>query len=357
MADEPTLRRGHSNPHEWVVYAQQTLNYARAGGLHLDVPENGIFDEAFEQEVIAFQSEHGLDRDGVIGPHVWAALNSAVTARKQATEAAAAAADDQLQSAPHEVHSAPGDEDLDNRRQRTDEHGNTVVVYDVDGEEISAGPKRGLDDVVDRMFTHAKANINMQLVLIDNAVQGFGGSSTQRIQTFGQDAHQFVEQSHVQFPWGFVIDVLQHEFETVFELPWICKKAVDWVTGTLTSELEKPADSTTSLVDRLTNGVAFLVEGVSKQTHDGTVGLDEVLKRYIRDAMDQYLKDQGAENATGDRLQEFLSVNTEWIDAMVEYFGFPGPGTSDASQSLLHDLNQQFDAMINQAMGELLASG
>ena len=48
MAGEPTLKRGHNNPHEWVVYAQQMLNRARSGGMHLDVPENGVFNQAFE---------------------------------------------------------------------------------------------------------------------------------------------------------------------------------------------------------------------------------------------------------------------------------------------------------------------
>lgn len=37
-------------------------------------PRDGVFDEATEEAVKAFQSEHGLDLDGVVGPATWAAL-------------------------------------------------------------------------------------------------------------------------------------------------------------------------------------------------------------------------------------------------------------------------------------------
>jgi peptidoglycan hydrolase-like protein with peptidoglycan-binding domain len=94
MAGEPTLRRGHHNPHDWVLYAQQMINHAFSGTMHLDGPENGVFDEEFEREVIFFQTQHGLGGDGEVGPNTWAALHRAVGAQDQAVAATVSAETD-----------------------------------------------------------------------------------------------------------------------------------------------------------------------------------------------------------------------------------------------------------------------
>lgn len=52
-----------------------------------------------------------------------------------------------------------------------------------------------------------------------------------------------------------------------------------------------------------------------------------------------------------------VSGNPEWIREMVAWFGFPTRTTDNVTQPILHYLNQQFDAMIQQAQQELLASG
>ena len=63
---------------------------------------------------------------------------------------------------------------------------------------------------------------------------------------------------------------------------------------------------------------------------------------YIRDAMQEHQQ---------------VSDDYEWISAMVEYFGFPSRTTENVTLPILHNLNQQFDAMIGQVEQELLASG
>src|SRR3954451_22186792 len=103
------------------MYAQQMLNHALSGGMHIDVPENGVFNDAFAQEVNGFKARHGLSQNGVIDHDTWAALHQAANTQHQAAVHRAAQEDahkaekdaddaDHLSSSPHEVHSAPGHE-------------------------------------------------------------------------------------------------------------------------------------------------------------------------------------------------------------------------------------------------------
>ncbi len=350
MAGEPTLKRGHSNPHEWVVYAQQMLNHALAGGMHLDVPENGVFDETFEQEVIAFQSQHGLDHDGEIGPNTWAALHSAEEAQHRTSAAAAAEEDDQLQSPPREVHSAPGHKDDNIFHQRTDQHGNTVRVYDMDEEKISADPK--WNQAVSAMIMLAEKNTEMQIPYVLVAVQEFQTSSRARIDQFAQAAHQFLEQSHIQFPWGLLVDGLEYGLSIAFEIPdhtlvekwgnWIYEKVKGAFTSQLKSELEARADPVPNLEKRLEAGVAALTQHVTQAT---TRAVDDV-KAALRD----YIYDTMWEN-------QQVSDDPEWIGEMVAWFGFPTRTTENVTQPILYYLDQQLDAMIQQAQQEVLAAG
>jgi Putative peptidoglycan binding domain len=349
MAGEPTLKRGHSNPHDWVVYAQQMLNHALAGGMHLDVPENGVFDAAFEQEVIAFQSQHGLDHDGEIGPNTWAALHRAVEAKQRAAAAAGAEEDDQLQSPVHEVHSAPGHKDDNTFHQRTDEHGNTVRVYDVDAEKITTDHK--WNEVVSAMTILAEKNTEMQIPYVLVAVQEFQTSSRARIEQFAAASHQFLEESHVHFPWGLLVDGLEFGLSTVFHIPaetlvekwgnWIYEKVKGAFTSQLKSELEARADPVANLEKRLEEGVAVLIQHVTQQTTRAVDDVKAALPDYIYDAMWEHQQ---------------VSDNPAWVSEMVAWFGFPTRTTENVTQPILYYLDQQLDAMIQQAQQELLAS-
>jgi hypothetical protein len=349
MAGEPTLKRGHSNPHDWVVHAQKMLNYALAGGMHIDVQENGVFDEAFEQEVIAFQSQHGLGHDGEIGPDTWAALNKTVEARHQASAASAAEQDDQLQSPPREVQSAPGHKDDNTFHQRTDKQGNTVRVYDVDAEKISTDHK--WNEAVSAMIMLAKENTEMQIPYVLVAVQEFQTSSRTRIDQFAVAAHQFLEDSHVHFPWGLLVDGLEFGLSIVFEIPaetvvekwgnWIYEKVKGALTSQLKSELEARADPVANLKNRLEEGVAALTQHITQQTTRAVDDVKAALPDYIYDAMWEHQQ---------------VSDDHAWISEMVVWFGFPTRTTDNVTRPILDHLNQQFDAMIHQAQQDLLAS-
>lgn len=350
MAGEPTLKRGHSNPHDWVVYAQKMLNYALASGMHLDIPENGVFDEAFEQDVIAFQSQHGLGHDGEVGPNTWAALHNSVEAKQRASAASTAEEDDQLQSPPREVHSEPGHKSDETFHQRTDKHGNTVRVYDMDEEKITTDHK--WNEVVTAMISLADKNTSDQIPYVLVAVQEFQTSSRAQIDQFAEAAHQFLEESQVHFPWGLLVDGLEFGLSTVFEIPaktlvekwgnWIYEKVKGALTSQLKSELESRADPIANLKNQLEEGVTVLTQHVTQQTTRAVDDVRAALHDYIYDAMWEHQQ---------------VSDSPDWISEMVAWFGFPTRNTGNVTQPILHYLNQQFDAMIQQARQEMLASG
>lgn len=64
----PTLRRGSSGPS--VVWLQQQLH----------IPADGSFGPGTERAVKAFQAQHGLDPDGVVGTSTWNALHGSAQA-------------------------------------------------------------------------------------------------------------------------------------------------------------------------------------------------------------------------------------------------------------------------------------
>jgi len=340
MPGEPTLKRGHNNPHEWVVYAQQMLNRALAGGMHLDVPENGVFDEAFEQEVRAFQSRHGLGQDGEIGPRTWAALHNAVAAPQHAASAAPAEEDDQLRSAPRETHSAPGHRDDEAFHQRTDAHGNTVRVYDMDAEVIGS-PE--WERAVSALIMMAEQYTDTQIPYVLVAVHEFQASSRERIDEFTRTAHEFLEQSQVRFPWSLLAEGLKFGISAAFEISEpIVDKLVDAFVDEIASELEAHADPVPNLEKRLEEGVATLTRHVTQQTVRAVDDVKAAIPDYIRDAMREYQQ---------------VSDNYEWLSAMAAYFGFLPRTEANVAQPILGHLNDKFEAMIQQVEQELLASG
>lgn len=72
IPDTARLRRGYSNPE--VVWLRETLQSIR--GEHPGNPGSAFFDQALEDQVIAFQSEHGLDPDGKVGSDTILLLSS-----------------------------------------------------------------------------------------------------------------------------------------------------------------------------------------------------------------------------------------------------------------------------------------
>lgn len=71
MSGEPTLSRDRTNDPEWVAYLQQRL--VEEG--HEPGPADGIFGPRTEAAVEAYQRDHDLQVDGIVGRQTWASLH------------------------------------------------------------------------------------------------------------------------------------------------------------------------------------------------------------------------------------------------------------------------------------------
>jgi hypothetical protein len=353
MAGEPTLKRGHHDPHNWVLYAQQMLNHALAGGMHIDVPENGVFDEAFEQEVNGFKGRHGLTQNGVIDHETWVALHRAAEARQQEAGERAAEEDDQLSSPPREQHSAPGHENDEHYRVRADRHGNQVKVYDMDAESIVAGPDDNHDwnQAVSAMVLLAEKNTEMHISYVHSAVIQFEAGSHAKIEKFAHDAHRFIENSQVHFPWDVLVGGLETGLSLIFHIPaetlvakfgnWIFEKVNHALTSELGAALSAQADPVANLQHQLEVGVRGLIAHVDQQTVQAVDDVKASIPMYIHEAM------------LGETQ---VTMDYTWISEMVEWFGFPTTTADNVTHPILYHLNAQLDAMIYQVDEKLYES-
>ncbi|MSX01770.1 MAG: hypothetical protein F2813_01255 [Actinobacteria bacterium] len=86
----PTLRRGSKG--DSVIRAQQLLASVTASGLKA----NGIFGTATVNAVKAFQKDHKLDADGVLGAGTWRLLGKVTVAAARSSRALIAASTEQI---------------------------------------------------------------------------------------------------------------------------------------------------------------------------------------------------------------------------------------------------------------------
>jgi Putative peptidoglycan binding domain len=350
---EPTLARGHHNPHEWVVYAQKMINHARSGGMHLPMDENGVFDDTMEREVIGFQEGHRISPTGHVDHQTWAALHKAVEAKQRA--AAEDAGEAEMSPAP--VRDPDEDEKIPESKKneekfhtRTDQHGNTVRVYDVEGEtfNVTRGAGHNWNDIVTAMTTLAKVNTEAQLPYVLDALDDFDRSSMQRIARFVQEAQEFLDNSHVDFPWHLLIQGLDDGLSAVFKVEgpggWVYDKVKAAFVDRLIDELEARANPVPGLQAKLEAGVEALHHSVKQQNRHAIEAVKADLAGYIHRQMQPYQQ------------QQDLTNDNRWIEEMVAYFGFPTRTQENVTQPILYYLDQQFDAMVTQAEQELLAA-
>ena len=348
---EPTLKRGHQNPNEWVEYAQKMLNHALAGGMHIDIPENGAFDEEMEREVMAFQSRHGLNDDGEIGPQTWAALHASADARAGAVAEPDGGGGGASQYPQHEVEQqiAPGhrpDDDIYHTHQ--DPSGNTVRDYDMDSETITvtAGAHADWNAVVATMIGRAENNTGEQIPYVLVAIDEFRQSSQEKTAQWVHDAQVFEQQAHVAFPWGLLVDGLDSGLSAVFKLEgpggWIFDKVKDAFTSELVADLEAHASQVPGLQAQLDAGVVALSARVRRESTAAVDAVKAEIRPYIEEQMRAYT------DVTND---------PEWIAEMVAWLGFPPRSEANVTQPILSWLNRQFDTMLRDASEQLVRNG
>jgi hypothetical protein len=324
------------------------LNYALSGGMHIDVPEDGVFNEEFEQEVRGFQGRSGLEADGTIGPNTWAALNAAAEAKQNASTTD----EDPDLVAPREAQTRPGQHRDDNVfHERTDKDGNTVRVYDMEGENVVSqrGSTPDWNAVVSSMVEMAERRNRDQIPYVIMAVAHFANGSDQKITQFAQAAHAFEEAAHIDFPWGLLIDGLDTALATVFTVSggvegWIYGHVKSALIGNIVEDLTSRASAVPGLEAKLRAGVAELAATITDRQQQAI----DAVQHDIRD----HIHTQMLENTSEGE----FSTDPNWIDAMVEYYGFPDRAYDDVAQPILSSLNHEFDAMLQQAKEDLLAS-
>jgi hypothetical protein len=318
--------------------------------MHIDIPENGVFDEEMEREVMAFQSRHGLNNDGEIGPKTWAAFHAAVDARAAAvaepdSDGGAASRHPQREVEQQTPRGHPDDEIYHTHQ---DQHGNTVRDYDMDAEKITVTPGAHVDwnAVVATLIGRAENNTGEQIPYVLVAIDEFRQSSHGKIAQFVHDAQIFEQESRVAFPWGLLVDALDSGLSTVFKLEgpggWIYDKVKGAFTSQLVGELEAHASQVPGLQAQLDAGVAALS---ARARRDSTAAVDAVkaqIRPYIEEQMREYTQ---------------VTNDPEWIAEMVAWLGFPPRSEANVTQPILSWLNHQFDAMLRDASEQLVRNG
>lgn len=340
--NEPTIKRG-STQADWVNYAKRLLDqyWITPGSMTLPMDQDGVFDEAMEHLVNSFQEREGLGRDGKIGPNTWAALTRKANAAAQAAAQTAAqpTAEDQaadwMAQHPHD----PSKTD-DNRYRVVD----GVKVLDMSEEEIVVTPGAVVDwnGVVTDMITRARLNVQQQVPWFHQAVSEFAVSSTASIGQWAAQMRQFEEDARVELPWSMIVDGLDSALGLAFSGPG---GIAGWVYGKLKSAV------LTELVDEL--ATKSMVPGLEQGLLAGVAAL----KAKVDDSFEQVIQDFEAEGAQHikEQMREYtqLSNDTEWIDEMVAWFGFPRKSVDEIKMPIQQWLDHQLAEMLRTASDQV----
>jgi hypothetical protein len=224
--------------------------------------------------------------------------------------------------------------------QYTDENGQVVTQYDIAGESIrgSAHEHDTWNAAVTAMIGLAKQRLAVQLPYVHEAVLEFQSSA------HGQIA-QFVHANTPaqQIGWGPFVETLASAITAVF-LPELeaAKIAVD-VAGKVFSEglavsVEQATEHLSAATEQLTHGVDLLVTDIGIRTQTAVDAANEHVAEFIRD----YMKDE-----------QHPTTDFEWVDAMVEWFGYPERTRDTVTVPIVHELNQSFAELLGQVQHEL----
>lgn len=337
--NEPTIKLG-STEADWVNYAKRLLDqyWITPGSMALPMDQDGVFDATMEDLVKSFQEHKGLSRDGKIGRDTWAALTGNANAAAQTDDQPTAEdqAADRMAQNPHD----PSMTD-DNRYRVAD----GVKVLDMSEEEIVVTPGAVVDwnEVVTDMITRARQNVQQQVPWFHQAVSEFAASSTASIGQWAAQMRQFEEDARVELPWSMIVDGLDSALGLAFSGPggmagWVYGKLKSAVLAELVDEL-----ATKSMVPGLEQG---LLAGVA------------ALKAKVDDNFEQVVHDFEAEGAQHikEQMREYtqLSNDSDWIDEMVAWFGFPRKSVDEIKTPIKEWLDHQLDEMLRAAGDQVL---
>lgn len=336
--NEPTIKRG-SKEADWVNYAKRLLDqyWIEPGSMALPMDQDGVFDETMENLVKSFQEAKGLSRDGKIGRDTWAALKGETAAAQTKYQPSA---EDQVADRMAENPHDPSMTD-DNRHRVRD----GVTVLDMKPEEVVVTPGAVVDwnGVVTDMITRARQNVHDQVPWFHQAVTEFAASSTASINEWAA-AMRPVEDAGVDLPWSLIVDGLDTALGLAFSGPggvagWVYGKLKGAVLGELVEELTRKSSMVTGLEQGLLAGVAALKEKVDAE-------FEQVVEDFEADGA-QHIKEQMREYTE-------LSNDSDWIDEMVAWFGFPRKSIDEIRGPIKQWLDHQLDELLKAASSKVL---
>lgn len=341
---EPTLKRGSSQK-DWVNYAKQLLDrfFVRPGSMTLPMDQNGVFDQEMENNVRRFQEAKGLGVDGKIGPNTWTALKAAAeAATSQWTPSEEDRVADEMANHPHDP-------------SRTDDHkyhvrqgkDGPVKVYDMNGTDIVATPGATADwnDVVTHMITRARQNVHDQVPWVHQAVDQFSDTATASIHQWAAGMERLEALSHADLPWDLLVKGLDTALGLVFTAPsgvagWVYGKLKSAVLDGLVAELTAKSTVVAGLEAQLLAGVAELRQKVQSNFERVIADFETEGPPYIREQM---------------RSETHVTYDSDWIDEMVAWFGFPRKSTAEIKTPIQQWLDHQLGELLRAASDQVLA--
>lgn len=345
---EPTLKRG-SGQHDWINYAKKLLDqhFIRPGSMQLPMDQNGVFDEELERMVTLFQEQQGLGVDGKIGPNTWTALKRAAEAATSNWEPSvedqrAERRADEMANHPHD----PTKTDGERYHVRQSEDG-PVKVYDMAAEEIDVTPGAVTDwnDVVTHMITRARQNVHDQVPWVHQAVAHFSETATSSIQQWAAQMERLEALSHANLPWDLLVDGLDTALGMVFTGP---SGLAGWAYGKLKSAVIDGLVSELTAKSSVVSGLeAQLLAGVHELRHKVDSTFEHVIAEFETDGP-TIIKEQMREHTQ-------VSNNSDWIDEMVAWFGFPRKSTTEIKAPIQQWLDHQLTELLRAASDQVLA--
>ncbi|HVU93396.1 MAG TPA: hypothetical protein VHC23_14255 [Jatrophihabitans sp.] len=227
-----------------------------------------------------------------------------------------------------------------------DENGNVVREYAMDAETITATPGAHVDwnTVVTAMVEKAEQRVGQQLPYTLSAVHQFNAHARQQIAQFVHD-----HTPDASIGWGPLVEGLVSGISLVF-LPeleaakYVFETAAKVFSEGLEVNLEYAANQCNEAKAKLEAGVDQLSVEVDARQRQAVDLLMPQLSPLIQQAMEEYR-------------HQPLTMDTEWIEEMVTWFGFPRRDSATVTEPIVYELSQRFDQILGQVQAELAAHG
>jgi hypothetical protein len=233
--------------------------------------------------------------------------------------------------------------------QHPDRRGGTVTEYTMPAEHLTNPPPvRDRNAITGAMEQMALRRLGERVPYMTLALEAFEESSKHAIEQHVEWAAHFEKSVHVEFPWtlletalglglsfGFAYYVEKEAAKKIFD------KVVEVTLHELTSKMEKEASGVEDLRHKLESGRHALLENLGINYARAVDEVKADINVFIVDELEHFTNTD-------------LTDDPEWIQAMVEWFGFPEPTYDMVGEPIRSSLTEQFAAMLRDAEDEFV---